>query len=195
MSSAAGLRHLPNLISILRLLCAPALLWLTMQGLASVFAWVLIGAWLSDLADGWLARSFGWVSRLGAMLDSVADIAMTLATLYGIWIFHHEVFTSHGWLIWLVLALWIAVNGIALARYGRPASFHSRLAQVGMALFGAFVLTLFFYGFVGWVYYLCGAVCLAAALETLAMIYLLDDWTPNVRGGLMAALRRRRRNR
>jgi phosphatidylglycerophosphate synthase len=192
MSPAAGLRHLPNLISTLRLLCAPVLVWLTAQGLAGAFAWVLIVAWLSDLADGWLARSFGWVSRLGAMLDSVADIALTLATLYGIWIFHNEVFVVHGWLIWLVFGLWVTVNAVALARYGRPASFHSRLAQVGMALFGVFVLTLFFYGFVGGIYYLCGAVCLAAAVENLAMIYLLDDWTPDVRGGLMAALRRRR---
>jgi phosphatidylglycerophosphate synthase len=195
MSSEAGLRHLPNLISSLRLLCAPVLIWLTVQGLSDVFAWILIAAWLSDLADGWLARSFGWVSRIGAMLDSVADIALTLATLYGIWVFHNDVFAVHGWLIWLVLGLWVTVNSIALVRYGRPASFHARLAQVGMALFGVFVLTLFFYDFVGWIYYLCGAVCLAAGVENLAMIYLLNDWTPNVRGGLMAALRRRQGER
>lgn len=195
MNLDTGLRHLPNFISGSRLICAPVLVWLAVQGLAGAFAWLLIAAWLSDLADGWLARSFGWVSKAGAMLDSVADIALALSTLYGVWTFHPEVFVRHGWVIWLVLGLWVTVTVIALIRYGRPASFHSRLAQLGMALFGVFVLVLFFYGFVGWIYYLCGAICLAAGVENLAMIYLLDDWTPNVRGGLMAALRRRRRTR
>lgn len=172
----------------------PVLVWLTATGAATLFVWVLIAAWLSDIADGWLARSFGWVSKAGAVLDSVADIALVLTTLYGIWVFHNEVFSVHGWLIWLVLGLWVTVNGIALVRYGRPASFHSRLTQVGMGLFGVFVMTLFLYGFVGWLYYLCGGVCLAAGVENLALIYLLDDWTPDVRGGLITALRRRKGN-
>jgi hypothetical protein len=40
--------------------------------------------------------------------------------------------------------IWIVVHGTALVRYRRLASFHSRLAQVGIALFSAFALVLFF---------------------------------------------------
>jgi len=64
---------LPNAISLLRIaLIAPILLFI----LDGRFGWALALFWLagfSDGLDGYLAKRFDWHTRLGALLDPVAD--------------------------------------------------------------------------------------------------------------------------
>lgn len=185
-------RYLPNLISVLRLSTVPVLAWLAWAGADRAFAWLLIVAGMSDLVDGWLARRFGWVSRLGAMLDSAADMSIVLVVLFAIVSLHPEVLIDYGWVIWSVLAVWTAVNVIGLIRYRRLASFHTELARIGLIMFGIFVLVLFFHGFVPWVLLACGTVCFLAGVESLILVLLLKDWTPNLRGGLFAVFSARK---
>lgn len=66
-------RHIPNIITALRLVLSP-LLTLTAP-LSGAFYAVYIICGLSDMTDGWLARRLKAESILGARLDSAADIA------------------------------------------------------------------------------------------------------------------------
>lgn len=184
-------RHLPNSISAARLLSVPILVWMAHKGADQAFIWVLLAAGSSDLLDGWLARRYGWTSPAGALLDSSADIALVLTALYGIWVFHPDIYVQHWPLLAAVAAVWLIVHVAALIRYGRLASFHTRLTQIGMALFGVFVVVLFFDGFLPWLFYLSGTICFLGGIETLIMVYLIPRWTPDLRGGLFALLRRR----
>src|ERR1700723_31647 len=69
----ASVRHIPNVISMIRiLLVVPISLALEDQRLALSIGLFAIAA-ASDVADGFLARRFGWKSELGAMLDPIAD--------------------------------------------------------------------------------------------------------------------------
>jgi cardiolipin synthase (CMP-forming) len=63
----------PNLISVLRLLCAPLFVWLLVddRGIAAAVVLAVLGA--SDWVDGWIARRFDQGSNLGKVLDPVAD--------------------------------------------------------------------------------------------------------------------------
>lgn len=63
----------PNLISVLRLLCAPLFVWLLVddRGIAAAAVLAVLGA--SDWVDGWIARRFDQGSNLGKVLDPVAD--------------------------------------------------------------------------------------------------------------------------
>jgi cardiolipin synthase (CMP-forming) len=66
-------RHIPNLLSLARLLLAPylfLLLWRRQYGAALV---VILIAGISDGLDGLLARRLGASSKLGAYLDPIAD--------------------------------------------------------------------------------------------------------------------------
>lgn len=67
------LRHLPNGLTVLRiLLVAPlCVLVLSDRPLAALGVAALAGA--TDALDGFLARRFGWQSRLGGVLDPLAD--------------------------------------------------------------------------------------------------------------------------
>jgi cardiolipin synthase len=66
-------RHLPNIISVARILLVyPVVSALLAQDFTSALIWFTI-AGLSDGIDGFLARHFGWQSRLGSYLDPIAD--------------------------------------------------------------------------------------------------------------------------
>jgi len=68
-----SLRWLPNAICVLRmLLAAPIALALLSSHYPLTLALFAIAA-VSDGADGWLAKTFGWTSRLGKILDPIAD--------------------------------------------------------------------------------------------------------------------------
>jgi len=72
----------PNLISFARLAGVPLFLYLFL--VADQFVWavvVLAIGGTSDWIDGYLARRLGQVSRLGELLDPLADRLYILATL------------------------------------------------------------------------------------------------------------------
>jgi cardiolipin synthase len=75
------LRHLPNVISSIRiLLIVPLSLALLHHDYVATL-WLFVIAGGSDAIDGYLARQFGWASELGGMLDPIADKLM-LATVF-----------------------------------------------------------------------------------------------------------------
>ncbi|MBR7031812.1 MAG: CDP-alcohol phosphatidyltransferase family protein [Prevotella sp.] len=65
-------KHLPNILSSLRIVGAVALLLCDVVGTTFWALYALCG--ISDIADGWLARRLKCVTRTGALLDSLADI-------------------------------------------------------------------------------------------------------------------------
>jgi cardiolipin synthase len=75
------MRHIPNIISVIRiLLVLPIALALGHQMLSLTIMLFAVAA-ISDAADGFLAKRFGWQSELGAVLDPIAD-KLLLATVF-----------------------------------------------------------------------------------------------------------------
>ena len=72
---------IPNLITVIRILLVVPVGWalLQQQYLLALVLFFVAGA--SDGLDGFLAKQFGWTSRLGAILDPLADKAL-LVTCY-----------------------------------------------------------------------------------------------------------------
>ena len=69
---------IPNVISLVRLACAPVFVWLLAEDdlLAAAALLAVLGA--SDWVDGWIARRFDQGSNLGKVLDPVADRILLL---------------------------------------------------------------------------------------------------------------------
>lgn len=78
-------RHIPNILTSLRLIAAPviALLLLGMSGPIAAWAALLIFivAAVTDWLDGFLARRWQSVSNFGRMLDPIADKLMVIVLL------------------------------------------------------------------------------------------------------------------
>lgn len=86
----------PNLITLLRLLGLPVFVWLLFGRANYLAAFIVLGLiGLTDWLDGYVARRFNQTSRLGAMVDPIADrllivVVMVSFLLTGIlpwWIF------------------------------------------------------------------------------------------------------------
>jgi cardiolipin synthase len=76
---------LPNLISMLRLLGVPLFLWLVLGPEADGWALAVLAlSGVTDWADGYLARRLGQTSKLGEVLDPVADRLYILAVVVGL---------------------------------------------------------------------------------------------------------------
>lgn len=76
---------LPNAVSFLRLLGVPLFLWLVLGPEADVWALVvLMLSGFTDWLDGYLARRLNQVSKVGEILDPVADRLYILAVVVGL---------------------------------------------------------------------------------------------------------------
>jgi len=78
------LLNLPNAISLGRLCAVPVVVWLLLTDRTDICLWVFIGAGLSDMLDGYIARRFGRTSVLGSYLDPIADKALMAGVYIGL---------------------------------------------------------------------------------------------------------------
>lgn len=115
------MRHLPNLITLMRLLLILPAGWSILAGrFESAFVLFLL-AGASDGLDGWLARRYGWISRIGAIADPLAD-KLLVAVVYVC-------------LVWIqVLPLWLAalVLGRDLVIVAGASGYHLLVERIEM---------------------------------------------------------------
>jgi cardiolipin synthase (CMP-forming) len=90
---------LPNLITLGRLLCVPLAIWLVLSGALAASFWIFVVAGLSDAVDGFIAKRFDQRSRLGALLDPIADKALLVSMYVTLGLSHH----LPAWLVILVV--------------------------------------------------------------------------------------------
>ena len=193
MSFAPVFRQIPNAISLARLISVPVLAWLAYAYMEKAYTWLLLAALASDAIDGYIARTFELSSKVGAMLDSIADALLMLVIGYGILVFRPVVYDDYGWIVLGVVILWAIEHVAALVRYGKPSRFHTGLVRTAVLVFATFIVTLFLFGFYPWLFFLTALLSLLAVFEQLALIWLVPEWTPDIRGGLPEVLRERRR--
>jgi phosphatidylglycerophosphate synthase len=175
-------RHLPNALSLARIVCAPILLVMAAAGEQSIYTWVLVPALLTDAADGCIARSFGLQSRLGARLDSLGDSLVWCAGLAGLFAFQYDVLAAHRWLFGAVVAAWILENLLAWWRYGRLSSFHTVASKIAGVLLSFYIGILFLFGHWNWLLWLAATASLLASAEELWLLALLPGWRADVKG-------------
>ncbi len=85
--------NLPNLISLGRLLLVPLTIWLILGGRYGIAFWVFVAAGVSDALDGFIAKRFNRRTRLGALLDPIADKTL-LVSVYVTLGLAHQLWTS-----------------------------------------------------------------------------------------------------
>lgn len=76
--------NLPNLLSLARLCLVPVFAWVFFLPEPNAHSWAALIyalAFVTDIADGYIARRFDMVTRLGRVLDPLADKLMTLTVI------------------------------------------------------------------------------------------------------------------
>jgi len=106
-----SLRDIPNLISLFRIVLVAPVVWAlgTEQFVLALLLFAVAG--ISDGLDGFLAKHFHWESRLGSILDPIADKLLLVATFATLtWLGLLPL-----WLLWLVLGRDIIIISGGLA--------------------------------------------------------------------------------
>jgi CDP-diacylglycerol--glycerol-3-phosphate 3-phosphatidyltransferase len=180
-------RNSPNIISIARLCATSVLLASVLLNRADIFKWLLLACLLSDILDGLIARTFHLTSKLGASLDSIADIVTMFMGLLGILVFQQSFVSGHYPELLLVVVFYFAEVIASFWRYGKVSSFHTLLDRIAAYMAGIFVMSLFLWGYHGWLFHLTVLVYFVGLSEEMVLIYLLPEWQSNV-GGIFRVL-------
>ena len=107
---------LPNALSALRLLGVPVFLWALLDERDGLAILVLMASGITDYLDGKIARRYGLISRVGQLLDPIADRLYIATTVIGLaW---REIIPW--WLVALLFAreLFMAVVVLIAKRHG-----------------------------------------------------------------------------
>lgn len=190
------MRHdavIANSLSLARILLAPAValsLYRDGQGAGALTLALMLTAGATDLLDGWVARRLGQVSRLGRILDPLADklfigsVCVCLVIL-------------RGFPLWLLMLQ--AVRDVAIVGIG-GALLRSRQLVIAASLFGkiaTWVMALTMLGHVlevgppwSWLSYELAAaliVCSGAGYAWQLRVLLRDSQPPVADAGLPPA--------
>ena len=104
------MKHIPNILSSVRIAMVGVFAWLFLTARIphpQNYLWALgifVLAFVTDVLDGFLARTFNWVTPVGKLLDPLADKLMAITALIVILIRKWE-----GSLFWIYLTLVILV--------------------------------------------------------------------------------------
>lgn len=94
------LKHLPNILTVLRILLIPLIVIYIFTGnyiLAFVFFTI---SGITDIADGFIARKFNLISNFGKLMDPLADKLTQIATLASL-VFTHII------PVWILLIVFL----------------------------------------------------------------------------------------
>jgi CDP-diacylglycerol--glycerol-3-phosphate 3-phosphatidyltransferase len=180
---------IPNILSAGRLAAAPVLLLLAVLGQREAFLWVLGIAFASDAVDGSIARLTGQVTRLGATLDSWADVSIYTTVALSMALLWPDLLREEGLAIGAVVASVILPALVGLVRFGHFTSYHTLLVKLaaGTTAVGLFGMLL---GISPWLFRAGAMLAVLAGLEEVAISLALREERSDVRG-LWSVLRDR----
>lgn len=134
--------NLPIACTVLRAVMVPAVVLALLDRRLLLASALYLAAGLTDVADGWIARRTGQVTRLGAILDPVVDIVFNAAVLMGLaaaallppWVLVAGL-VRYGLLVVGGASLWVFAGPLRI----QPTGF-GRMTGVGMSVLVALLL-------------------------------------------------------
>jgi cardiolipin synthase len=94
---------IPNVLTLLRLLAIVPFAYLAMQGKDRAALLLFLIAGISDTIDGTIARRYGQASKLGRLLDPIADKLFTGVAYVVLAAFRPGLSRMPMWLMWAVV--------------------------------------------------------------------------------------------
>jgi cardiolipin synthase (CMP-forming) len=81
--------NLANGLTLMRIILVPLIVWLIISDRLETAFILFLLAGVSDAADGYLAKNFGWRTEVGAYLDPIADKALLVSIYLTLGLFGH----------------------------------------------------------------------------------------------------------
>jgi len=165
--------YLPNLISILRILLVPVLLYLAFSQQPTNFIIVLILTVLTDALDGFLARQLKAVSELGAQLDSWGDFLVYISMAIGAWLLWPDILIREQLYVIIVITSFILPVLVGLIKFKIWTSYHTLSAKVAVVV-SIIAYVLLFTQLLKWPIILAAIFSLYAAIEQILITLICN---------------------
>jgi cardiolipin synthase len=91
---------LPNFLTLLRIAIVPFFVLAVFAHEFRLAVWIFVISGITDVLDGWIARTFDLQSRIGALLDPLADKVLLTAAYISLAVPHGQA---------VVIPLWLAI--------------------------------------------------------------------------------------
>ncbi len=166
-------------ITGLRFVAVPVLLWCAWQGRPAAFLAVLGVGFLSDVADGWVARRLGQTTEHGARLDTAADFALFVTVPVGGSLLWPDVVRAEASFLVALALSYAAPIAVGLAKYGRFTNHHTWAGKLSGWLLALSAVVLVAGG-PAWPFRAAVAVVVLADVEEVAITMLLPRWRSSV---------------
>jgi len=175
--------YLINSISLYRMVAVPLLIWLAVSHQFSLFKWLISLGFFTDAIDGYLARRYGVNSRLGAMLDSIADDLNMAAAIIGVYLLDPDFVMKERLTILILAGLYLTENLLALIKYHQLTSFHTYITKTAAVLQGIFVISYFFLQQpLYWLFYIMAVITALGLVEEIVLILRLSRSQNDIKG-------------
>lgn len=173
---------IPNILSAYRLMAFPLLVLLILREQTQAFAFVFSLSLITDILDGWIARTFHMESELGAKLDSWADMVTYIAGFWAIFSLKGQEISPHTAWIFAFAIAWITLHIAMFAKFGGIIGLHTYAFKITAYLQGACMIALLWFGFWGWLFYLAIGFGIFACIEEILIVLRLSEPKTNVKG-------------
>lgn len=175
------MKSIPLVLVIIRFFIAPLLLWDAWDGETTIWFLVgYVGAVVSDIFDGVIARRMGVSTAKLRQADSWADVCLYICVAASAWIAHRDIIIAFRLPLLAIISaqlLWWVVN---VAKYGKPASYHTYSAKFWGITLVAATIDLFGFHEGGLLLWLTIVTGIVHTIEEIVMTSILSEWTHDV---------------
>ncbi len=128
--------NLPNILALFRIALAPLMLWFLVNRDSTIFtswhvSWldyfaglIFVLASVTDFFDGYVARRWNQMTKLGAILDPLADKMLMLAGFLGLMILDR----ASAWAVFLILSREFFITGLRVVAVSENKNVASTMA-------------------------------------------------------------------
>jgi len=179
MINKKDLLTLPNLISLLRILMAPVLLLLAWQQKPVLYMLAVLFTLFTDVVDGFLARLLNQLTDLGALLDSVGDFIIYSTLLMAAWWLWPDIIIEELVTILVIIASFTAPVIVGLLKFRTLTSYHTWSVKLAVFI-SILAYVVVFSDWARWPLYVAAAVATLAAIEEIAITFVMRHAHANV---------------
>ena len=174
------MKSIPNILSVLRIIIAPFLLFLAWHGQKKLFILFLVLSLLSDAVDGFIARKFELSTKAGARLDSIGDMATYLTIPLCAWWLWPELLKKEVIFVLTAVSAYIFPLVAGFLKFKKLPSYHTYGAKIAAIVMSIAILLLFTTEFT--LFFKFAAIFQAiVALEEMLITVLLPELKSNVK--------------
>jgi len=180
MKKHSDIYNLPNLVSLIRILMAPVLLWLAIIQQPGLFIGVLIFAVFTDVLDGFLARHLQQITEMGSHLDSWGDFLVYSTMAVSAWILWPDTVMREWFYFLIILISFTLPVLVGLLKFRTLTSYHTWSVKLAVAV-TIISYILLFADILHWPFRLAALACALAALEEIAITLVINHEQVDVR--------------